>query len=169
MNRTYRILLTGCALLTATALQAADITAKPAATANRPAVPAPKARASTSTEPRLRPATLSVAQIVERNATARGGLEAWRKINSMSMVGKMDAGRARQIRPEDYAPGHKRPLTGPFALTCRASSISGNHVSARNPRNSATKLRKIGCGCAATMVPSSVAVPPRGVVSAASN
>jgi len=112
VNRTLRILLTGYALLAAAALQAADTTAKPAAAAHRLAAPSPKAQAKAPAEPKLRPANLSVAQIVERNAAARGGLEAWRKINSMSMVGKMDAGRAREIRPEDYAPGHKRPLTG---------------------------------------------------------
>jgi hypothetical protein len=80
-------------------------TAAAAASAVRPGGAAPVA-----TEPKLRPATLSVAQILERNAAARGGLEAWRKVSSLSMSGKMDAGRARVVHPEDYAAGHKRPL-----------------------------------------------------------
>jgi len=34
-------------------------------------------------------------QIVERNISARGGAAAWHKINSISMTGKLDAGRKR--------------------------------------------------------------------------
>ena len=37
-------------------------------------------------------ANLSVAQIVEKNIAARGGLSAWRAVQSMSWSGKMDAG-----------------------------------------------------------------------------
>lgn len=35
------------------------------------------------------------ARIVYKNAEARGGLQAWRKIHSMSLVGKLDAGKVR--------------------------------------------------------------------------
>jgi len=38
------------------------------------------------------PAQLSAAQIVERNVAARGGLQAWRAVQTMSYSGKMDAG-----------------------------------------------------------------------------
>jgi outer membrane lipoprotein-sorting protein len=38
------------------------------------------------------PPRLSVEQIVERNATARGGLKAWRAVQTLSWTGKMDAG-----------------------------------------------------------------------------
>jgi hypothetical protein len=38
---------------------------------------------------------LSVQQIVERNTTARGGLPAWQKVGSMSLAGKLDAGKMR--------------------------------------------------------------------------
>ncbi len=37
-------------------------------------------------------ADMTVAQIVEKNAKARGGLEAWRAVSSMTMSGEMDAG-----------------------------------------------------------------------------
>jgi hypothetical protein len=40
--------------------------------------------------------TLSAQQIVERNVAARGGLQAWQGVSSMSMVGKLDAGKQRQ-------------------------------------------------------------------------
>src|ERR1700692_3740104 len=40
--------------------------------------------------------TLSVQQIVERNAVARGGLGAWQRIHSMTLAGKMDAGKQRK-------------------------------------------------------------------------
>jgi hypothetical protein len=39
---------------------------------------------------------LSAQQIVERNVAARGGLQAWLGVSSMSMVGKLDAGKQRQ-------------------------------------------------------------------------
>ncbi len=39
--------------------------------------------------------TLSVAQIVERNVAARGGLSAWQRLQTMSMSGLIDAGRVR--------------------------------------------------------------------------
>ena len=35
---------------------------------------------------------LTAAQIVEKNVAARGGLEAWRTVNSMTLSGEMDAG-----------------------------------------------------------------------------
>lgn len=38
---------------------------------------------------------LSVQQIVERNTTARGGLQAWQQVSSMSLAGKLDAGKTR--------------------------------------------------------------------------
>lgn len=38
------------------------------------------------------PATMSAAQIVEKNVAARGGLSAWRGVQTLSMSGKMDAG-----------------------------------------------------------------------------
>jgi hypothetical protein len=40
-------------------------------------------------------AALSVAQIVERNVQARGGLSAWKRIQTMSMSGQLDAGKQR--------------------------------------------------------------------------
>jgi len=36
--------------------------------------------------------TLTAAQIVERHVAARGGLQAWRTLQTMSLTGKMDAG-----------------------------------------------------------------------------
>lgn len=46
------------------------------------------------------PGRLSVAQIIQKNAEARGGLKAWRAVTAISMSGKMDAGRARPVEPE---------------------------------------------------------------------
>jgi outer membrane lipoprotein-sorting protein len=53
-------------------------------------------------------ADLTVAQIAERNATARGGLAAWRAVQSMSMTGDMDAGgKSNAMLP--YTMSLKRP------------------------------------------------------------
>jgi hypothetical protein len=60
---------------------------------------------------------LTVAQIVDKHIAARGGLQAWRAVQSMSLSGKLDAGagdsRARALR---IARGGKPP-TGNAALT----------------------------------------------------
>lgn len=43
-------------------------------------------------------ADLTAAQIVERNAAARGGLEAWRAVNTLAMTGEMEAGGKSNTR-----------------------------------------------------------------------
>jgi hypothetical protein len=64
--------------------------------------PASVAAARAAAEARVTPApvrvdlpALSVQQIVDRNITARGGLQAWQRVSSMSLVGKLDAGKTR--------------------------------------------------------------------------
>jgi hypothetical protein len=56
-------------------------------------------------------AQLPVEQIVARNAAARGGLEAWRKVTAVSMAGQMDANKPRSSRPDYHPPvaNPKRP------------------------------------------------------------
>lgn len=39
---------------------------------------------------------LSLQQIIDRNLAARGGAAAWRRVTSLSMAGKLDAGRERK-------------------------------------------------------------------------
>jgi hypothetical protein len=51
-------------------------------------------------------AGLSAAQIVDRNVAARGGLTAWRAVKTLSMSGKMDAGKVRP--PDDNPYTHSR-------------------------------------------------------------
>lgn len=56
---------------------------------------------------------LTAAQIVEKNIAARGGLEAWRKVQTMTWSGKMDAGggdsieRSRRLAEGRVAPASK--------------------------------------------------------------
>jgi hypothetical protein len=49
-------------------------------------------------------AQLPVEQIAARNAAARGGLEAWRKVTAVSMIGQMDANKPRSTRPDYHPP-----------------------------------------------------------------
>jgi outer membrane lipoprotein-sorting protein len=42
--------------------------------------------------------SLTAAQIVDRNVAARGGLEAWHKVNSLTMSGEMDAGGKQDVK-----------------------------------------------------------------------
>jgi outer membrane lipoprotein-sorting protein len=53
-------------------------------------------------------ADLTAAQIAEKNAAARGGLAAWRAVQSMSMVGEMDAGGKADAKLP-YTMSLKRP------------------------------------------------------------
>jgi len=64
--------------------------------------PASVAAARAAAEARATPApvavdlpALTVQQIVDRNTAARGGLQAWQRVGSMSLVGKLDAGKTR--------------------------------------------------------------------------
>jgi hypothetical protein len=58
---------------------------------------------------------LTAAQIVEKNAAARGGLEAWRKIETMSWVGHVETGSAAGIRLP-FMLEMKRPNKTRFAI-----------------------------------------------------
>ena len=69
-------------------------TAKAKGTPSTPAASASKA-APVKLAP---PAELPVTQIVERNVAARGGLEAWRRVSSLTMSGELDAGGKKDTR-----------------------------------------------------------------------
>ncbi|MDP8984781.1 MAG: outer membrane lipoprotein-sorting protein [Pseudomonadota bacterium] len=62
----------------------------------------------------LAAAQLPVEQILARNAAARGGLDAWRKVTAVSMTGQMDANKPRSSRPDYHPPmaNPKRPASG---------------------------------------------------------
>jgi hypothetical protein len=49
-------------------------------------------------------AQLPVDQILVRNAAARGGIDAWRKVTTVSMTGQMDANKPRSSRPDYHPP-----------------------------------------------------------------
>ena len=53
------------------------------------------------------PAALSAAEIVNRNVSARGGLQAWRAVQTMSWTGKMDAGGGSIERSRRVAEGNR--------------------------------------------------------------
>lgn len=53
------------------------------------------------------PAQLSAAEIAGRNVAARGGLQAWRGIQTMSWTGKMDAGGGSLERSRAVAEGRR--------------------------------------------------------------
>lgn len=61
------------------------------------ATPKPTAAARKATAPRL-----SLSEVVKRHVSARGGLQAWRAVQALSLKGKMDAGTgdsvARSVR-----------------------------------------------------------------------
>ena len=56
------------------------------------AKPAPAAAKATESKAAASLPKLSAEQIVDRNVVARGGLDGWRKIESMTLTGKLEAG-----------------------------------------------------------------------------
>lgn len=78
------------------------------------------------------PAGMSASQIVARNLTARGGENAWRKIEEIEFIGKMDAARPRPALEGTVdappAPGTKRKSGLPTAATAAAKVPSPQAV-----------------------------------------
>ena len=60
--------------------------------------------------------TLTAAQVVERNAAARGGLEAWRKIETMAWTGRVESAN-RGGRKVPFVLEQKRPDRTRFEVT----------------------------------------------------
>lgn len=57
-------------------------------------------------------AKLTAVQIVDKNVAARGGLQAWRAIHTMTFKGKMDAGAGDSLeRSRRIAQGHMTPTS----------------------------------------------------------
>jgi len=59
--------------------------------------------------------TLTAAQVVERNAAARGGLEAWRKIDTMAWTGRVEGAKRGGRMP--FVLEQKRPDRTRFEIT----------------------------------------------------
>jgi hypothetical protein len=66
-------------------------------------------------------AKLSAAQIVDRNVNARGGLEAWRKIQSMVWVGRMESADA-PVPSMPFVLQQQRPNKTRFELTAQSQT-----------------------------------------------
>lgn len=76
------------------------------------------------------PAERAAAPIAEKNAAARGGLEAWRAVKSMSMSGKLEAGRPRdQLK---LAMSYLRP-TGENKAEARMALARGGEAAPEKP------------------------------------
>lgn len=58
---------------------------------------------------------LSASQIVEKNVAARGGLEAWRKIQSMAWIGHVESANAPLLKPQ-FVLAQKRPNMTRFEI-----------------------------------------------------
>src|SRR5580704_15392761 len=55
------------------------------------------AQAVTAADSKGPPAGVSVAQVVDKHVAARGGVKAWRTVQTLSVTGKLDAGTADSI------------------------------------------------------------------------
>jgi hypothetical protein len=89
---------------------------------------AAESQTATGNVPENRPAhsNLTVAQIVDKHVAARGGLQAWRAVQTMSLSGKMDAGSGDvQARAVRIARGGKAPAGKPALAPTLAGSDKG--------------------------------------------
>lgn len=127
-KRTVSILCVLVSMSTSVAL-AADVkpatnkaaSAKPASAKAATAKAAPKRKAApagkTVVAKRLPPpAALPLAQIVDRNIAARGGLTAWRALNSVTMSGELEAG-GKENPTLPFVLSMKRPHRSRLELT----------------------------------------------------
>ncbi len=106
MKRTISILC-GLASMAAAVAMAAD--EAPTAKAAPPAKAAPTAKAKAPPAKKIPPPpALPADTIVDRNIAARGGLAAWRAVNSLTMSGEMDAG-GKQDAKLPFVMSMKRP------------------------------------------------------------
>ena len=75
---------------------------------------------------------LSAAQIVDKHIAARGGLQAWRALQTLSVSGKMEAGTADSIARSVKVSRSRRAPTGKLPLQADASAAdkaeAGNQV-----------------------------------------
>jgi hypothetical protein len=111
--------IVACCLLsflnTTAALAATDPNASPPAAKSRAAAAADafakqkaaadaKAKQGTASATKAPPQLprLTAAQIVDKNVAARGGAEAWKRVQSLAMTGKMDAGRLHKVDPTAF-------------------------------------------------------------------
>jgi hypothetical protein len=83
------------ALLVSALLVSVPMAAGVADPVGAPSVTKSPSTPSVATEATPSLPAMSVEQLVERNATARGGAGAWQKVKTMTLAGKMDAGRKR--------------------------------------------------------------------------
>ena len=98
-------------------------------------------------------ANLSAAQIVEKHVAARGGLDAWRGLQTLSLRGKMEVGsgesaaRSRNFVRSEMPTAHKKPLSAAPApdkrlpQRSRFSCPSRSRSSGRACRGSRSSLR----------------------------
>jgi outer membrane lipoprotein-sorting protein len=106
MKRSISILCSLASMAAAVAMAAEDA---PAAKAAPPAKAAPAAKAKAPPAKKIPPPpALPAGKIVERNIAARGGLQAWRAVNSLTMSGEMDAG-GKQDAKLPFVMSMKRP------------------------------------------------------------
>lgn len=72
---------------------------------------------------------MPVDQILARNAAARGGLEAWRKVTTVSLAGKMDANEPRSSRPDYHPPvANPKHLPGSGPAAAAKADDDANRV-----------------------------------------
>jgi hypothetical protein len=109
-----------CGALAPLLMTTAALAAEPAAAGTR----APDAKGAATSAPQV--ANLTAAQIVEKHVTARGGLQAWKAVQTLQLSGKLEAGRgdsyaraAQFIEGRAKRKGHGVPVEG-TALTVDA-------------------------------------------------
>lgn len=88
------------------------------------AAPALAAPGSATAPTGARPPAKTVAEIIERNAEARGGLEAWRKINTMVWLGHLDRANSPDGQPMRFVMELKRPNATRFEIKSKTQQFA---------------------------------------------
>ena len=69
-----------------------------------------------ATDTKPSPSGLTAAQIVDKNVAARGGLQAWRSVQTISFTGKLDAGGGSVARSQRYVESAKKSRNAKLEL-----------------------------------------------------
>jgi len=80
------------------------------------------------------PGEKDAAPLVEKNVSARGGLDAWRAIDSMTMSGQMDAGKLRSSQ------AIKAMLDSPVRRSKQAGAVAKNQPETGNQEDKVVQL-----------------------------
>jgi hypothetical protein len=124
------LLVCGLAFAASAALAATNPPAAARARSAAPAKGAAKSRPATAAAPAPKLPAMTAERVVKRNVAARGGLDAWRAVSTLTMSGRLDAGGKPNVELPfvmKQKRGHKSRLEVAFKDRTAVQVFDGSH------------------------------------------